>query len=142
MSDNCKIIITDYPAYVEDIRSIRTQVFVVEQSVPVELEHDEHDETALHVLVFTEGSAVATGRILEDGHIGRIAVLRNQRGKGVGNIVMQALLQQAKKMKLNKVWLSSQCHAHQFYTNLGFVCVGGKYQEAGIDHVKMTKVIQ
>lgn len=142
MSDNYKIIITDYSAYTDDIRSIRTEVFIVEQSVPVELEHDERDETALHVLVFAEGSAVATGRMLEDGHIGRIAVLRSQRGKGVGNIVMKALLQQAKEMKLNKVWLSSQCHARQFYDNLGFVCVSEKYQEAGIDHIKMTKVIQ
>lgn len=141
MNNNYKIIITDYPAYNDDIRSIRTEVFVVEQSVPVELEHDEYDETALHVLVFSEGSAVATGRMLEDGHIGRIAVLRSQRGKGVGNIVMQALLQQAKVMKITKVWLSSQCHARQFYDNLGFVCVGEKYQEAGIDHIKMTRAI-
>ena len=142
MSDHYKIIITDYQSYAEDIRSVRTEVFVVEQSVPVELEHDEHDETALHAVVFVEGLAVATGRMLEDGHIGRIAVLRNQRGKGVGKLVMQTFLQRAKERKLNKVWLSSQCHAHQFYVNLGFVCVGEKYQEAGIDHIKMTKAIQ
>jgi hypothetical protein len=142
MSDNCKIIITDYQTHADDIRGIRTEVFVVEQSVPVELEHDEHDEVALHAVVFVEGSAIATGRMLNDGHIGRIAVLRSQRGKGVGKLVMQAFIQRAKTMKLNKVWLSSQCHAQQFYANLGFVCVGEKYQEAGIDHVKMTKVIQ
>jgi predicted GNAT family N-acyltransferase len=142
MSDNYKIIITDYLAYAKDIRSIRTMVFVVEQSVPAELEHDEHDETALHAVVFEEGSAVATGRMLEDGHIGRIAVLRSKRGKGVGGLVMQAFFQQAKEMKLNQVWLSSQCHAQSFYGNLGFVCVGEKYQEAGIDHIKMTKAIQ
>jgi len=141
MSDNCKIIITDYQAHVEDIRSIRDEVFVVEQSVPLELERDEHDEVALHAVVFANGSAVATGRMLKDGHIGRIAVLRSQRGKGIGRVVMQAFFRQAKEMKLNKVWLSSQCHAQQFYVNLGFVCIGKKYQEAGIDHIKMTKMI-
>ena len=141
MNDNYKVIITDYLAYAKDIRSIRTEVFIVEQSVPAELERDEHDETARHVVVFVEGSAVATGRMLDDGHIGRIAVLRSQRGKGVGSIVMQALLQQAKVMKITKVWLSSQCHARQFYDNLGFICVGEKYQEAGIDHIKMTRAM-
>jgi len=141
MSDNYKIIITDYLAYAKDIRSIRTKVFVVEQSVPVEIEHDELDEVATHILVLLEGSAIATGRMLEDGHIGRIAVLKAHRGKGVGKLIMQKFFDHAKEQKLKKIWLSSQWHAHRFYCNLGFACIGEQYQEAGIVHIKMTKEI-
>jgi hypothetical protein len=141
MSNKHKIIITDYHAYAKDIRGVRDEVFVLEQSVPVEIEHDEHDETALHAVVFAQGSAVATGRMLDDGHIGRIAVLKSQRGKGIGKLIMLEFFQQAKERQLSKIWLSSQWHAHRFYSNLGFVCIGEKYLEAGIEHIKMTKEI-
>lgn len=142
MSEHFEILLGDYQDRTESIRGIRDEVFVVEQSVPLEVEHDELDEVATHILVLLEGSAIATGRMLEDGHIGRIAVLKAHRGKGVGKLIMQKFLAHAKEQKLKTVWLSSQWHAHRFYCNLGFVCIGGQYQEAGIDHVKMTKEIQ
>ena len=141
MSENYKIIISDYQTYAKDIRAVRNEVFVLEQSVPVELEHDEHDEKALHVVVYTKGLAVGTGRMLDDGHIGRIAVLKPYREKGIGNLIMKKLFERAKENQLTKVWLSSQWHAHRFYCNLGFVCIGDQYQEAGIDHIKMVKAI-
>lgn len=141
MSGDKTIIMTDYQPYADSIRSIRTEVFVIEQSVPIELEHDEFDKSASHVIVFINGLAIATGRILEDGHIGRIAVLKEQRGKGIGRLIMEKLFECAKARKLSSVWLSSQWHANRFYSNLGFVCVGGKYYEAGIEHIKMKKSI-
>jgi len=141
MSEHFEILLGDYQARIESIRSIRDQVFVVEQSVPIEIEHDELDELATHILVLLEGSAIATGRMLEDGHIGRIAVLKAHRGKGVGKLIMQKFFDHAKEQKLKKIWLSSQWHAHRFYCNLGFVCIGEQYQEAGIVHIKMTKEI-
>ena len=140
-SDFIEIVICDYQTHFEAIRSVRDKVFVKEQSVPIDIEIDGLDEKAIHVVVVIKGSAIATGRMLEDGHIGRIAVLNNQRGKGIGRLIMQKFLEHAKEQKLKKVWLSSQWHAHRFYCNLGFVCIGEKYQEAGIDHIKMTKSI-
>ncbi len=141
MKENFEFIITDFRTHSKDIRAIRDKVFVVEQSVPIELEHDSLDESATHIVVYKRGKAVATGRILEDGHIGRIAVLKSSRGNGIGKLIMQQFFKHAKEKKFNKVWLSSQWHAHKFYCNLGFICVGEKYHEAGIEHIKMIKPI-
>jgi len=141
MSDDATVVMTNYQAYADSIRSVRTEVFVIEQSVPIELEHDEFDESATHVVVFSHGLAIATGRILVDGHIGRIAVLKEWRGKGFGKLIMEKFFERAKEQKLSSVWLSSQWHAHGFYCNLGFACIGEKYYEAGIEHIKMRKPI-
>lgn len=77
-------------------RAIRYAVFVEEQGVPVELEWDEWDEPSWHALALAEdGSALATGRLLPDGHIGRMAVLKPARGSGVGAMVLDALMAKA-----------------------------------------------
>ena len=93
-----------------------------------------------HVLAFVDGVPIGTGRILSDGHIGRVAVLKDYRGLGIGKLIMKELIKWAQDMNLEKVWLSSQWHAHSFYLDLGFVCVDEIYKEAGIDHIKMFKV--
>ena len=109
--------------------------------MPEELEIDGLDDEAKHVLAYLDNEAIGTGRILSDGHIGRIAVLKQHRGLGIGKIMMQSLMQWAEEAKLEKLWLSSQWHAHGFYLDLGFQCEGEIYQEAGIDHIKMSKKI-
>jgi len=138
---NITSIICDYESYTEDICAIRNEVFVNEQNVPKELEIDGLDIEAKHVLAFVDGVPIGTGRILSDGHIGRVAVLKDYRGLGIGKLIMKELIKWAQDMSLEKVWLSSQWHAHSFYLDFGFVCVDEIYKEAGIDHIKMFKVL-
>ena len=138
---NITAIICEYASNTEDICAIRYEVFVDEQNVPVDLEIDGLDGKAKHALAFVDGVPIGTGRILNDGHIGRVAVLKNYRGLGIGKLIMKELIKCAQDMSLEKVWLSSQWHAHSFYLDFGFVCVDEIYKEAGIDHIKMFKVL-
>lgn len=119
-------------------REVRHTVFVIEQSVPESLEIDASDAVSLHVVVQdTHGRAIGTGRLLPDGHIGRIAVLKPLRGHGIGERMMRALMNAARDRGHTGVELSAQCHAAQFYERLGFKQLGDVYQEAGIAHVFM-----
>ena len=138
---NTTTIICDYESHTENICAIRYEVFVDEQNVPEELEIDGLDGKAKHVLTFVDDVPIGTGRILSDGHIGRVAVLKNYRGLGIGKSIMKELIKCAQDLSLEKVWLSSQWHAHSFYLDLGFVCVGEIYKEAGIDHIKMFRTL-
>ena len=138
---NITTIICDYESNTKNICAIRYEVFVEEQNVPEELEIDGLDGEAKHVLAFVDGVPIGTGRILDDGHIGRVAVLKDYRGFGIGKLIMKELIKWAQDITLKKVWLSSQWHVHSFYLDLGFVCVGDIYKEAGIDHIKMYRVL-
>ena len=138
---NITSIICDYESDTEDICAIRYEVFVDEQNVPEKLEIDGLDNEAKHVLAFVDCVPIGTGRILSDGHIGRLAVLKKYRGQGAGKLIMKELIKWAQDMNLENVWLSSQWHAHSFYLDLGFVCVGEIYEEAGIDHIKMYRAL-
>ena len=133
--------ICDYKGNEKDICNIRFKVFVDEQNVPEELEIDGLDDEAKHVLAYLDDEPIGTGRILIDGHIGRVAVLKKYRGLGIGKSIMKELIDWAQKNNLEKLWLSSQWHAHSFYLDLGFVCEGEIYEEAGIDHIKMYRVL-
>ena len=131
--------IVAYDDYFDQIRNVRDEVFSKEQGVPRELEFDGLDESAIHSIVFDEGEEIGTGRMLSNGHIGRIAVKKPCRGKGIGKLIMKSLMDEAVKMQFPEIWLSSQYHAKGFYEKLGFTAFGDIYQEAGIDHIKMKK---
>lgn len=120
------------------LRSVRYAVFVVEQRVPVELEWDGIDPQCLHVIAETAaGDAVGTGRLLPDGHIGRMAVLREWRQRGVGSLLMAELLDAARSRGHTAVELSAQTHAIGFYERFGFAATSGEYPDAGIPHRSM-----
>ncbi|HKB61718.1 MAG TPA: GNAT family N-acetyltransferase [Burkholderiales bacterium] len=120
-------------------RPVREQVFVTEQKVPLELEWDEWDERSDHAVARdTSGQAIGTARLLPDGRIGRMAVLREWRRRGVGAALMEALLQKAREQSLSRVTLHAQTHAAGFYRRFGFSERGGEFWEAGIPHVEMT----
>ena len=116
------------------IFSIRTTVFVIEQSVPEEIEMDDLDADAQHVLAFIDGAPVGTGRITAEGRIGRMAVLREYRGRGVGREILLALVKIGQSYAVDRLCLSAQCHAIPFYERMGFVAKGEVYEEAGIPH--------
>ena len=118
---------------------IRIEVFVREQGVPIALEHDEWDERSDHALAFDGTIAVATGRLLPDGHIGRMAVRRAWRGQGVGGAVLERLVARATERELRRVVLHAQLHAADFYRRYGFVETGVPFMEAGIPHIAMTR---
>ena len=137
--DVIKIRIVDYDKYPDQIKKIRTDVFSKEQGVPLELEFDGLDSEAIHSIVLDGDTEIGTGRMLSDGHIGRIAVKKQYRGKGIGKMIMQSLMDKAMEIRLPEVWLSSQYYAKDFYRKLGFIEMGGIYKEANIDHIKMKK---
>jgi predicted GNAT family N-acyltransferase len=120
---------------------IRFAVFVEEQRVPAEIELDEQDRACLHALAYLEGNVVGTGRLLPDGHIGRMAVVRSCRGKGVGSAILRALVEAARARGDAAVALSAQTHALEFYRRHGFVEEGEVYEEAGIPHRAMRRAL-
>lgn len=125
----------------EAIRKIRTEVFVVEQKVPIELEIDSADPVSRHVLALEpDGSPIGTARLLKSGQIGRIAVLKSWRGQGIGSRLVRSLVTLARKEHSRVVYLHSQIQAVPFYEHLGFRETGAPpFDDAGIQHVHMEK---
>lgn len=121
---------------------VRTQVFVLEQGVPAEIEHDALDAICVHALACTaSGQAVGTGRLLPDGHIGRMAVLAGWRGRGIGSGLLLSLMQEARRLQLEELQLAAQVHARQFYARHGFLPQGDEFLEAGMAHIMMRCIL-
>jgi predicted GNAT family N-acyltransferase len=119
---------------------VREAVFVREQGVPLEMEYDEADPLSLHALARgPDGEAIGTGRLLADGHVGRLAVLPAWRGKGVGAALLRRLLEAARDQHLDRLALHAQSGAAGFYRKFGFVEEGAEFLEAGIPHILMTR---
>ena len=124
----------------EPAREVRESVFVDEQKVPREIELDEHDATSRHVVARDgDGTAIGTGRLLPDGHIGRMAVLADWRGKGVGRAMLERLMEEAAQRNMRHLALHSQTQAAGFYRRFGFVEEGPEFMEAGIPHRTMVR---
>ncbi|CAM5195024.1 N-acetyltransferase domain-containing protein OS=Castellaniella defragrans OX=75697 GN=HNR28_003188 PE=4 SV=1 [Castellaniella defragrans] len=120
--------------------AIRTQVFVQEQHVSPEEELDALDAQCVHALARdARGRPIATGRLLPDGHIGRMAVAAAWRGKGVGSQVLQALVDEARRRGDAQVVLAAQLHARPFYARHGFAEEGETFMDAGIPHRLMRR---
>ena len=133
------IVTGDWDSLRDHAQALRVEVFVVEQGVPVELEWDEADEVSTHTVAYDQsGQAVATGRLLPDGHIGRMAVRKSARGQGIGTQVLSALLHEAKRQQFRELVLHAQTHAIEFYAKHGFQIEGDEFLEAGIPHRRMT----
>ena len=119
---------------------IRFTVFCEEQGVPRAIELDEQDSASIHAVVFDGKTPVATGRLLPDGHIGRMAVLKAWRNRGLGGLMLRKLIERAKARGDREVALSAQVHAVAFYRAHGFAEEGSEYLEAGIRHQAMRLV--
>ena len=134
----------DWNALGRDAGRLRTAVSVTEQGIPAEIEADALDATARHAVVYNRlGQAIATGRLLQEapgvGRIGRLAVDRSVRGTRWGRMVLDALVEAARVRGDREVQLHAQGNAEGFYRRAGFSVVGEPYDEAGIEHVVMTR---
>jgi predicted GNAT family N-acyltransferase len=122
--------------------AVRQAVFVTEQGIPQALEWDTADAQCLHAVIFDgAGEAIATGRLLPDGHIGRMAVLPQFRRHGLGGRILEALVTAAAERGHSKVVLSAQVHALSFYRGHGFETRGGVYDDVGIPHQDMVRTL-
>ena len=137
---NLRIVTGDWGSLREDAQKVRVEVFVIEQNVPVELEWDEGDEVSTHAVAYDEqGQPVATGRLLPDAHIGRMAVSQSLRGKGIGKQVLVALLEHARQDGHEELVLHAQTHAVPFYEQQGFIVEGEEFIEADMPHRLMRR---
>jgi predicted GNAT family N-acyltransferase len=112
---------TSWQSSESEIRRIRTAVFVEEQNVPLDLDFDGLDPNCIHWLAYADNSAVGTGRLLPDGHFGRMAVLKPQRRRGIGDAIMRAVIDTALP----------------FYSGLGFIGYGEQFMDADMPHLAM-----
>lgn len=132
----------DWKTDAESLRAIRHEVFVVEQNVPAELEFEDDDDQHRHVIAIDlNGNPIGTGRVSADGKIGRMAVLKDARRKGVGSAMLVKLIAIASSQGLQTVTLSSQLAALPFYQRHDFAESGASFVEAGIEHVRMSRSI-
>ena len=120
-----------------ECRMIRKRVFIEEQQVPVALEWDASDAVATHLLAAVDGQSIACARVLRDGHIGRMAVLPEWRGQGIGEALLLQAIQECQQLEVTHARLSAQTHAIDFYTRAGFVVSSEPYLDANIMHVDM-----
>jgi predicted GNAT family N-acyltransferase len=121
---------------------VRETVFVGEQGVPHDMEYDHWDPLSLHALARgANGEAIGTGRLLPDGHIGRMAVLEDWRGRGVGSILLLHLMNAARERGMDHLVLNAQTSAKGFYRGFGFMQDSAEFIEAGIPHVRMARTL-
>ena len=133
----------DYHADIKDLRHVRETVFVAEQQVPIEEEWDDLDPQCRHVVARDlQDQPIGTGRLTPERKIGRMAVLREWRGRGVGDALLVALLDQARGLGWTEVSLNAQVSAEAFYARHGFQPYGERFMEAGIEHQAMRRTLE
>lgn len=123
-----------------DALQVRLPVFVQEQQVPLDEEVDAHDAVSVHVVAYDGDQPVATGRLLADGYIGRLAVTQPWRGSGLGRRILDHLIELGWQAGHDQLCLAAQCQAMDFYRKRGFVEYGEVFDDAGIEHIMMRLV--
>lgn len=126
----------------EWVGPLRVAVFVVEQSVPEELEWDDDDETGFHIAAFGEDrSLVGCARVVRGDHIGRMAVRQDQRQRGIGRALLAHCEQHILEAGHTRALLNAQTHAEGFYARQGYRVISDVFMDAGIPHVRMEKTL-
>lgn len=142
---NLEILLVDWVKASKEAFFIRKAVFIDEQRVPEELELDADDLQAIHVLAKIDGLSVGTARLVaiskDQAQIGRMAVLDQYRGQGIGRQILEKLIQFAQEKGFTSLFLHSQVNAIPFYEKMGFKADGDIYDEAGIPHRNMMLVL-
>ena len=141
MKNNLKVEIVKWIDGHAQLKNIREKVFIQEQRVTPELEWDGMDEKAIHFLVFKDEEAIGCARaivIKSQMQLGRMAVLKEYRGQGVGSTLIEKAIVTAKLKQLSGIHISAQCNAINFYVKFGFEVMGDTYLDAEILHRDMT----
>ena len=141
MKNNLKVEIAKWIDDHTQLKNIREKVFIQEQKVTPELEWDGMDEKAIHFLVFKDEEAIGCARaivIKSQMQLGRMAVLKEYRGQGVGSTLIENAIVTAKLKQLSGIHISAQCNAINFYVKFGFEVTGDTYLDAEILHRDMT----
>jgi predicted GNAT family N-acyltransferase len=133
---------TDWQTDKAILTGIRHEVFVDEQAVPIELELDEHDPYCHHWLALLNDEAVGTVRMLNNGSIGRMAVRKDFRKRGIGKALLQAAMEYGKNQDWRELTLGAQDHAIGFYAAAGFMPYGDMFMDAGIPHQSMRLLLR
>ena len=121
----------------EQLRLIRTRVFIEEQNVPLELEWDNADSSAQHFLVSLDEKAIGCARLLPSGQIGRMAILEPFRNCGYGRELLITIIERAQLQNISPLFLHAQNQAIPFYEKLGLFVQGDEFMDAGIAHHEM-----
>lgn len=137
--DDTEVFVTTWGVDRPLLQQVRRAVFIVEQKVPEQEEWDSDDLVSAHVLAVRNREPVGTGRLSPGGKIGRLAVISEFRGRGLGARILKTLLQEAWHRGLLDVYLHAQVQALVFYEKLGFKVEGEVFDEAGIPHRKMRR---
>lgn len=141
--DRFSVRVLSWQEAAPQLSQVRRAVFIEEQGVPEELEWDGEDEAAIHVLASDhDGQPIGTGRLLmhdPPAHIGRMAVVKAWRGRGVGSAILDALLAEVGRRGLAGVFLNAQTQAVPFYERFGFEREGQEFPDAGMPHYRMTR---
>jgi len=141
MKNNLKIEIVKWIDGLLQLKNIREKVFIQEQKVTPQLEWDGMDEKAIHFLVFNDKAAIGCARaivIKDHMQLGRMAVLKEYRGQGIGSALLEKAMTIAKLNQLSAIYISAQCHAIDFYKKFGFEVTSDIYLDAEIPHRDMT----
>lgn len=143
MSDPAfRVRLADWEREREAMRAIRTPVFIQEQHVPQDIEWDDKDPLCVHALAIdADGTPIGTGRLAPDGKIGRMAVLPEWRGKGVGAVILDFLVASARERGIKECHMNAQLHAVDFYRQHGFEAYDAEFLEAGIPHRHMKRTL-
>lgn len=141
LEDRFSIKVVNWKTHAAVLMAVREAVFIREQQVPVALEWDGMDENARHLLAQTNaGEAIGCARLIGDGSIGRMAVLKSWRGRGVGRALLEKAVAIYRQQSIHIVTLSAQVHAVSFYEKSGFKVISAPYLDAGIMHVDMQLI--
>jgi predicted GNAT family N-acyltransferase len=135
--DKFNIQIVTWASHQPQLRAVRTPVFIEEQAVTPEFEWDEIDATAVHLLATLDIEPIACLRIIDYKKIGRMAVLKEYRGRGLGAALLLEAIAICKKHGSKSVYLSAQTHAIEFYRKAGFKQISEEYCDVDIPHVDM-----
>jgi len=142
MSTQIKVVEVREPAQMDQAWAIRRFVFIEEQQVPEEIEMDADDANAFHVLALEGSTPVGCGRMVAHERyvkIGRMAVLHERRGQGIGKSILEFLMDRARKQGFDRAVLHAQLAAEGFYLKSGYLPEGAVFDEAGIPHRRMFR---
>ncbi len=138
---NIKVIHASWETHHKDLRKIRETVFMKEQLVPKEEEWDGQDEKSWHYLALSKDKTpIGCARLMPSGQIGRMAVLREHRGLGIGALLLDCAVTHARELKIEMIFLHAQTYAIGFYEKAGFKAHGEEFMDANIPHYAMTLI--